>query len=349
MVKNVKRIRSDEFDFPLAHERIAQHPRPFEEQKLLVYDRATKRIDHTLFPSLSDLLRPGDLIVANDSRVISAAVWRKDGKQVLFIRPNDPGFTEIQAVCPSRTKVDQVQELVGARLHIKQHVQGSVFLADLMPEKNYAALRDYLQENGTVPIPPYLKRRPEERDATDYQTVFAKDLGSIACPTAGLHFDQQLIGRLGQCGVELTTITLHVGYGTFKGFKSEFVDEHIPDAEDYRVSASSVRRIGLALREGRRVIAIGTTVTRVLESIPEELMDFERIDADLTGQTTLFVYPPFNFRVITGLITNFASPRNPVMSLAAAFIGLDELKRIYEATLEKDYSFYSYGDALLAF
>jgi S-adenosylmethionine:tRNA ribosyltransferase-isomerase len=348
MKDNASRLRSEEFDFPLPRERVALHPKPFEEQKLLIYDRARKSMEHRLFKDLAAILHAGDLLVVNDSKVVPAALWRGDGKEILFMEPTLPGLENIKAICPPKTRVGIKWDLPGARFIVKEHVAGSVFRGDLHPDDPIASLQDFLQKYGTVPIPPYLKRRPEERDATDYQTVFAKYAGSIACPTAGLHFNEDLIARLNQGGVDLATITLHVGYGTFKGFKTEFVDEHVPDAEPYHVTLHSLQAIGRANQEGRRVIAVGTTVTRVLESIPAKLENFDQVTADLNGEASLFIYPPFQFKVIDGLITNFATPKNPVMSLAAAFIGLEQIKDIYRAGLEKEYMFYTYGDALLA-
>lgn len=348
MKVNELRIRSEEFDFPLPRERVALHPKPFEEQKLLVYDRAHDGIEHRRFRELPAILRAGDLLVVNDSKVVPAALWRGDGKEILFMEPTRPGLEKVKAICPPKTRVGITWELPGARFIVKEHLAGSVFLGDLHTDEPFASLQDFLQKYGTVPIPPYLKRRPEERDAKDYQTVFAKYAGSIACPTAGLHFNEDLIARLKQKGVDLATITLHVGYGTFKGFKTEFVDEHVPDAEPYHVTLHSLQSIGRAMQEGRRVIAVGTTVTRVLESIPQQLENFDRATTDLNGEASLFIFPPFHFKVINGLITNFATPRNPVMSLAAAFIGLKRLKSIYRTGLEKDYMFYTYGDAILA-
>ncbi len=345
----MNRLKTEDLEFPLPRARIAQHPRPFEEQKLLVYSRQSGAIEHRLFHELDTLLIPGDLLVVNDSRVIPAAVYRADGKQVLFVEPNRSGLANVKAICPARSRVGGVVQLPGAKFHIKEQVPGtSAFIGDLETEAPYASLLDYLQDYGTVPLPPYLKRRAEERDAQDYQTIFAQHSGSIASPTAGLHFSPELVARLVERGIDRATITLHVGYGTFKVFKTEYVDEHVPDPEEYHVPREALQKIGSALKEGRRVIAVGTTVTRVLESIPERLREYERIDADLHGLATLFIYPPFQFKVISGLITNFATPRNPVMSLAAAFIGLDELLRIYRTALDRDYMFYSYGDALIA-
>lgn len=343
------RLKTKDLEFPLPRERIAQHPRPFDEQKLLAYSRQSGAIEHRLFKELDTLLKPGDLLVVNDSRVIPAAVWRADGKEILFVEPNRSGFTNVKAICPARSRVGGVVALPGARFHIREQVPGtSAFTGDLETDKEYGTLLDYLQEYGTVPLPPYLKRRAEERDARDYQTIFARHSGSIASPTAGLHFSPELVARLVEHGIERVPITLHVGYGTFKVFKTEYVDEHVPDPEEYHVPLESLQKIGSALKEGRRVIAVGTTVTRVLESIPDRLGEYESIDTDLHGMATLFIFPPFRFKVISGLVTNFATPRNPVMSLAAAFIGLEELLRIYRTALERDYLFYSYGDALLA-
>ncbi len=349
MLDNTRRIRSVDFDFPLPPGRIAQRPRAHHEQKLIVFHGASRQISHKLFNDLPSILKPGDLIVANDSRVIPAALRRDDGTFLLIMHPDRPGLQNVRAICPSKPAVGDVIEFTKVRFLVKQHEPTwDVYIGDLISDQPYDSLHELLQDQGSTPLPIYVDRAPDASDESDFQTVFAHTPGSIACPTAGLHFSEELLEELVYKGIDVATITLHVGYGTFRRFKSEFVDEHIADREFYRVPLSSLQHIGRALREGRRVIAVGTTTTRTLESIPEELAHYEDIETDLLGETDLFIYPPFEFKVISGVITNLAYPRIPVMSLAAAFTGLEELKEIYREALDNDYLFYTYGDAILA-
>jgi S-adenosylmethionine:tRNA ribosyltransferase-isomerase len=343
------RIQSTEFDFELPSHLIAQRPKAFKEQKLIVYHRAERKIEYKMFFDLPSILKPGDLLVVNDSKVVPAAIRRDDGTVVFVMQPNQIHMTDIEAICPSKPKVGDVIEFANAKFIVKtQKSSGDIYVGDLITHKKYNSLLEFLEEQGSTPIPPYVNRSPDQDDEKDYQTIFAQYPGSIACPTAGLHFNQELIAQLKEQGIDFTKLTLHVGYGTFKQFKNEFVDEHIADKESYHIPLEALRKIGLAMKEGRRIIAIGTTTTRTLESIPEKVRNFEQIQSDIDGETEIFIYPPFEFKVISGLVTNLAYPKVPVMSLAAAFTGLEELKRIYQAALENDYMFYSYGDAILA-
>ena len=349
MPDNTERIRSVEFDFPLPSERIAQRPREYTEQKLVVFNCDSQQIRHKMFNDLASILKPGDLIVANDFKVVPAALRRDDDLFILIMNPEQQSLSGVRAICPSKPEVGDVLEFAKVRFVVKEHEPGwDVYHGDLLSAQPYASLYELLQDNGSTPLPIYIDRPPDLADESDFQTVFARNPGSIACPTAGLHFSEELIADLARNDIDIITLTLHVGYGTFRRFKSEFVDEHIADSENYRVPLASVRRIGQALKEGRRIIAVGTTTTRTLESIPEQLAHYEDIEADIAGETSLFIYPPFEFKVLSGLITNLAYPRISVMSLAAAFTGLEQLKEIYRQALAQNYFFYTYGDALLA-
>jgi S-adenosylmethionine:tRNA ribosyltransferase-isomerase len=349
MLDHTERIRSVEFDFPLPEERVAQRPRAYQDQKLIVFNCDSQQIRHTMFNDLASILKPGDLIVANDSKVVPAALRRDDGLFILIMQPEQQSLSNVKAICPSKPAVGDVIEFDRVRYVVKEHESGwDVYHGDLLSDQDYASLADLLEDNGSTPLPIYIDRPPDLADESDFQTVFARYPGSIACPTAGLHFSPELIENLARNDIETVTLTLHVGYGTFRRFKSEFVDEHVADSENYRVPLAAVRRIGQALKEGRRIIAVGTTTTRTLESIPEQLAHYEDIESDIVGETSLFIYPPFEFKVLSGLITNLAYPRISVMSLAAAFTGLEQLKELYRQALAHDYFFYTYGDALLA-
>lgn len=342
------RTKSSEFDFNLPAERIAQRPRPYDEQRLLVYERTSGHINHTYFKALPTLLRKGDLLVVNNSKVVPAALRQKNGAFVLFTDPMSSSFTNIKVICPWKPAVGERLIFSEAVFVVKAHEPGwDIYIGDLIPSGEFSTLREFLEVHGDVPIPTYVNRPPEPEDAVDFQTIFAKYAGSIAAPTAGLHFSEDLMSQIRDSGIEIAEITLHVGYGTFRSFKTEYVDEHEMDSEEYHISYKAIQVIGRALKEKRRVIAVGTTSTRVLESVAEDLTDFENIQEDLHGETRIFIYPPYNFKVISGLITNFHYPKIPVLSLTAAFCGLDELHKIYDIALERDYLFYSYGDAML--
>lgn len=337
------------FDFALPAGRIAQRPRPPEEQRLLTYDRDTGTIGHRRFAELPTLLRPGDLVVVNDSKVIPAQLGRHDGTHILVLDPAAGGFAGLRAICPTRPAVGDRLALPGATFVVTgREAEGDVCTGDLVPDGPAPSLAAFLDAHGSPPLPPYVRREPDARDARDYQTMFAVAPGSIAAPTAGLHFHPALVAALGARGVRVATITLHVGYGTFRQFTAPYVDEHRMDAEPYWVPAATADAIWEALRDGRRVVGVGTTVTRTLESVAPALRG-ARPPGDLAGAATLFIYPPYHFRVLGGLITNFHYPRTPVLSLTAAFCGgVDALRRIYDEALTRDYAFYSYGDAMLA-
>lgn len=254
-----------------------------------------------------------------------------------------------QVICPRKLDVGERLEFTsGVFIVREQESQPNLYLGDLLPNENLPSLQTFLQKHGSMPLPNYINRAPDDRDEQDFQTVFARHLGSIAAPTASLHFTREVIEELLAREIEVVELTLHIGHGTFRSFKTEYVDEHKMDKEEYHVSLSSLQRLGKALRENRRIIAVGTTSTRVLESIAPYIQHYETVEQDITASTDIFIYPPYSFKIISGLLTNFHYPKMPVMSLACAFCGLEELRRVYQAALELDYLFYSYGDAMLA-
>jgi S-adenosylmethionine:tRNA ribosyltransferase-isomerase len=345
----MERLDSSAFDFALPKERIAQRPRPYAEQRLLTYDRATGAIGHHRFSELPQLLRAGDRLVVNDSRVVPAQLGPASGPHLLVLAPIGPDFENVRVLGPAGAAVGETLDLPGARFTVKAREAGSsVLVGDLVPHERFANLIAFLDAYGVPPLPPYIRREADPRDQQDYQTVFATAPGSIAAPTAGLHFHPGLLAELAERGVQVERITLHVGYGTFRQFGRGYVDEHRMEEESYWVSAETARALWQALREGRRVIAVGTTATRTLETVASALKASEPPGA-LAGESRLFIYPPYAFQCLSGLITNFHYPRTPVLSLTAAFCGsVAELQRIYREALARDYQFYSYGDGMLA-
>ncbi len=340
------------FDYTLPPELIAQRPADRrDESRLLVLRRTTGCVAHHRFGELPDLLRAGDLLVLNDTRVIPARLClrRKSGSRIegLFLKEADGGRWTVMLRGRGRIREGEVLDVEGAEgqaLRLCESLgEGAWAVA---PEPVVPAM-DLLERAGRSPLPPYIRRKDPDADleALDrrrYQTVFAREPGAVAAPTAGLHFTPEVFRALEARGVERTTLTLHVGLGTFKPVATEQVERHRMHAERFRVPPAAAEAIRSARNEGRRVIAVGTTVVRVLESLVRRggLVPTE-------GETDLFIYPAFEFHVVDGLVTNFHLPRSTLLMLVSAFAGREFLLRAYEEAVARQYRFYSYGDACL--
>ena len=310
----------DDYDFAIDPERIAQRPRPFAEQKLLVYRRSDKSVAHQLFSDLPGLFGPGDVLVLNDTRVVPAQVRASAGHpefkgfSVLFLSPTADPATEQSVILSRELPVGTVVPLPGgASLKVLKAMGGDppVHLAQLTlsGDSEGSTLEGWLDAVGEMPLPPYVTRAPDERDKVEYQTSVACKPGAVAAPTAGLHFHAGLLAALQLKGVEVVTITLHVGYGTFRSFGAATVEEHQMDAERYEVSAEAAAVVWRAKREGRRVVAVGTTSTRTLESCASALTGPAEPTDALTGAATLFIYPPYQCKMVDSLVTNFHYPK----------------------------------------
>ncbi|HHE08131.1 MAG TPA: tRNA preQ1(34) S-adenosylmethionine ribosyltransferase-isomerase QueA [Chlorobaculum parvum] len=337
-------MRVEEFDYTLPEERIATYP-PAERgsTKLIVLDRAADSIEHSAYASLHEWLRPGDLLVLNNSRVIRARlIARKPtgGRIELMLLEKHEGVQNL-ALYRGRLKV-------GDRLM----AHGVELVVEALPDHGVArlscataSLTDLFEAHGSVPIPPYLKRDAEEVDRERYQTVFAELPGSVAAPTASLNLTGELLEKIRAKGVEIAHITLHVGLGTFLPIRSETFEEHVMHREFYNISESSARKIGEVKAAGGRVVAIGTTVTRALEHAASRLID-SGFTQEVSGEADIFIYPGYEFRIIDALLTNFHAPRSTVLMLTAAFAGKTLLRRAYQEALDRDYRFLSYGDSM---
>jgi S-adenosylmethionine:tRNA ribosyltransferase-isomerase len=363
-----------DFDFDLPHELIAQEPTVDRSgARLLVLPRTTGPIAHSTVKALPSLLRPGDLLVVNNTRVFPARLLGHrvpSGGAVeclLVARVSDvvSGLSRTNQYGVSASSRTETEELWEALVHPGQKLkpgsevlfEGAVTVHGEILERRFfgrrtirlwtddgSPVQDAIEKIGHVPLPPYIKRDDRVSDRDRYQTVFAQRSGSIAAPTAGLHFSAPLITALYERGVEMVEITLHVGYGTFQPVRVDRVEEHRVEAERYEISNDSANAVNQALEQSRRVIAVGTTATRALESVASEQNG--RLVAG-PGTTGLFIYPGFEFRVISGLLTNFHLPQSSLLMLVCAFAGRERVLSAYREAVNAHYRFYSYGDAML--
>jgi S-adenosylmethionine:tRNA ribosyltransferase-isomerase len=338
---------SDFLDYELPPHLIAQEPAPDRDAaRLLVADRSTGNLTHHHFRDLAGILAPGDLLVLNDTRVLPARLVgrreRTGGKwQGLFLRQTADGLWELLAQTRGHPVAGEVivVEPGPLRLTLRGRVNGH-WLAE--PDRP-GSPAELLALSGRVPLPPYIRKgEAKESDRERYQTVYARADGSVAAPTAGLHFTPALFDRLRARGIDRIYVTLHVGLGTFEPIKTDDPTQHQMHDEWSEVSAATVAAIRDCRVRGGRVIAVGTTATRALESAAAggKLVPW-------TGETRLFIHPPYQFRVLDGLITNFHLPRTTLLMLVAAFAGPDLLKAAYAEAIGAEYRFYSYGDAML--
>jgi S-adenosylmethionine:tRNA ribosyltransferase-isomerase len=341
-----------DFDFDLPPELIAQEPATDRTSaRLLLLDRSAPGVRHTHVSALPNLLRTGDLVVVNNTRVFPARLL---GRRV-------PSGGAVECLLVSRQTDDLWEALVhpGQKLKPGARVvfEGSRTIHGEILERRFFGRRvvrlwtddgmpvdEAVDAIGHVPLPPYIKRDDRDEDRLRYQTVFARERGSIAAPTAGLHFTPPLVDALRARGIEIADVTLHVGYGTFQPVRVERVEDHRLEPEHYEISEAAAAAINRTLDEGRRVIAVGTTTTRTLEAVAQ--VNGGRIAAG-GGSTDLFIYPGFAFKVIGGLLTNFHLPQSSLLMLVAAFAGRERVLDAYRAAVAERYRFYSYGDAML--
>ena len=335
------------FDYHLPDRLIAQQPASKrDDSRLLVVDCKTQSWEHHTFRDLPVLLNRGDLLVLNNSRVLPARVVGQreatGGKwEGLFLGQTRDGFWEMLAQTRGYPEVGSLFVTdTGLTLALRGRTEDRHWL--MQPEQMGTPL-ELLEQYGHIPLPPYIRKgRAAEEDAERYQTVYAERAGSVAAPTAGLHFTPQLFDRLAAKGIETAKATLHVGLGTFASVKVEDPTQHVIHREWCEVNQSTVDAINGAKARGNRVIAVGTTTARTLESaaLPDGLKPY-------SGETGLFIRPSFEFRVLDALITNFHLPRTTLLLLVGAFAGNDLLRRAYSEAIANEYRFYSYGDAML--
>jgi len=341
-------MRTEKFDYELPKELIAQYPvEPRDRARMMVLERGTGEIIHSSFSELPSFLDEGDLIVANDTRVIPARIWGRKGTggkvEILLLRRRDGGEVW-ECLARKGRKIPP-----GTPLTFSSRLRGEV-LEDLPEGKKlirFFPSEDFLEvlkEVGHVPLPPYIRGgKDEDVDREAYQTVFARKEGAVAAPTAGLHFTPSLMERLKERGVKIVFLTLHTGWASFRPLRAERVEEHRLDEEYFEIPEETSEAIEETKRKGKKVIALGTTTTRALEEVASRE---GRVRAT-RGWTSLYIYPGYRFKAIDALITNFHLPRSSLLVLVAAFASRELIMRAYQEAVRRRYRFFSYGDGML--
>jgi len=347
----ITKTRLKEFHYNLPGELIAQQPRASRDSsRMMVVRRNGDKFENRVFHDLPDFLRKGDCLVINNSKVIPAR---------LFGRKPTGGMVEVLLVSEGKKDRESGNRLWEVLLKPARRVapgtrltfgeEGEAEVIERVSDKKWVLrffteieFDNFLSRYGRTPLPPYIRRKDGEGESLDrirYQTVYARVPGSVAAPTAGLHFSQDLLNRLKNQGVHIATVTLHVGYGTFLPVEAPFVEDHVMEKEFYEISDDEADMINKA----DRVIAVGTTSTRVMESVS----DVKGRVRSGSGFTSLYIYPGYHFKRADGLITNFHLPRSSLYILACAFAGMERVRKVYAKAIEERYRFYSYGDCML--
>lgn len=338
-------MKTSDFDYELPEELIAQHPAAQRDHsRLLVMDKYTGAVEHRVFRDIVDYLHAGDVLVLNNTKVIPARIFGvKEGGtakiEVLLLKRDDdlPNTWEVLVHPGKRAKVGTVIDFGEGRL--KGEVIANTSAGRKVTFHFDGIFEEILEELGTMPLPPYIHEQLEDQNR--YQTVYAKVDGSAAAPTAGLHFTTELLETLRQNGIEIEEVLLHVGLGTFKPVSEEDIEDHEMHSEYYEISQETADRINKAKAEGRRIISVGTTSTRALESAAKD----GRLQAG-SGWTNIFIYPGYKWQIIDGLITNFHLPKSTLMMLVSALSMREHILAAYKEAVAQRYRFFSFGDAM---
>lgn len=332
-----------QFDFNLPEELIAQHPSDKrDESRLLVLHKNTGEIEHRHFYDIIDYLKTGDVLVRNNSKVIPARLFgikEETGAHVeVLILKMDGDICECLCGNAKVIKKDTIitfsDKLKGKCLQVKEE---GIRIIQFICEGIFL---EVLNEVGLMPLPPYIHEKLKDKDR--YQNVYAQDLGSAACPTAGLHFTKELLEKIKAKGIEILDVTLHVGLGTFKPVKEEKIEDHHMHFEHYSMDEYTAKRLNLAKEEGRRIIAVGTTSTRTLETIMQKYGEFKACE----GDTNIFIYPPYQFKAIDAQITNFHLPKSTLIMMISALCSKEMILNAYQVAIDNKYRFFSFGDSM---
>ena len=341
-------MKVSDFNYDLPQELIAQVPiKNRDESRLMVVNRKSKTIEHKIFKDILDYLKPGDCLVRNNTKVIPARLYgikEETGINVEFLLLNriEGDYWEVM-VKPGRRLKKGTNVIFGNGL-LKAEILDIMEGGNRKVKFIYEGIfNEILDQIGLMPLPPYIHQELQDKDR--YQTVYAKYEGSAAAPTAGLHFTDELLEKIKQKGVEIANVTLHVGIGTFRPVKEENVEEHKMHTEHFYIKDEDVEKINKAKRTGHRIIAVGTTSCRVLESIADENGYVKQIETD----TGIFIYPGYKFKCIDGLITNFHLPESTLIMLVSALAGKEFVMKAYEEAVREKYRFFSFGDAMFIY
>ena len=333
-----------EFKYNLPEELIAQVPiTKRDESRLMVLNRDSKIIEHKVFKNIIEYLKPGDVLVRNNTKVIPARIYGKKetGANVEFLLLNNIEGDIWESIVRPGNKLHVGTKVIFGDGILKAEILDILEGGTRKVKFEYNGIfNEILDQIGLMPLPPYIHEELKEKDR--YQTVYAKFQGSAAAPTAGLHFTDELLEKIKEKGVEIANVTLHVGIGTFRPVKEETVELHQMHSEHFYIKQEDVEKINKAKKEGRRVIAVGTTSCRVLESIADENGFVKEIEED----TSIFIYPGYKFKCVDGLITNFHLPESTLLMLVSALAGKDFIMGAYEEAVKEKYRFFSFGDAM---
>ena len=337
-------MRVDDFDYNLPEELIAQTPvYPRDSSRLLVYDRKTKKIEDKVFSDILNIFNKGDLLVINNTKVLPARMfaYTKNGGKVEILLLKRQNLTDWEVMVKPGKKAKE-----GVTLFINEELSLEILSRTesggrIVKFAFDGVFEDIISRAGEMPLPPYIHEKLKDQDR--YQTVYAKNQGSAAAPTAGLHFTVELIEKLKEKGVEFATVELKVGLGTFRPVKVDNLKEHQMHSEWYEITEENAKIINKAKEEKRRIIAVGTTSVRTLETVADE----NGFVKACSGDTSIFIYPPYKFKCVDALITNFHLPESTLVMLVSAFAGKEETLNVYNYSVENKYRFFSFGDACL--
>ena len=349
MIEKKKKYKLGDFDYPLPKKYIAQYPGDKRDQcKLMVVNKKAKTIEHKKFSNIAEYLRKNDLLILNNTKVFPARLFatkdRTDAKvEVFLLRELAQNLWEVM-VRPAR-KVRIGNKLVFTPKLMCDVIDNTVSGGRVVrfESENQAELHDIIDRIGTSPLPPYITRDPEPSDKKRYQTVYATERGAVAAPTAGLHFTNGLINRLKKKGVKIEYITLHIGLGTFRPVQVEDLNRHQMDSEYFEVSTKTAMAINEARKKHRKIVAVGTSTIRALETVV--VSGF--MVSPKRGWTDKFIYPPYEYKMVDSMVTNFHMPKSTLMMMVSAFADINLLKKAYREAKKHDYRFLSYGDAMI--
>ncbi len=337
-------LKKSDFYYDLPEELIAQTPvYPRDSSRLLHYDKTSGEIKNKIFKDVLDVFQKGDLLVINDTKVLPARMfsYTENGGKVEILLLKRFSLTEWEVMVKPGKKAREGAVLTvnnELSLTVKSRTESGGRIVDF---KFDGVFEDIISRVGEMPLPPYIKEKLKDQDR--YQTVYARNLGSSAAPTAGLHFTPELMAKLKQKGVEFATVELKVGLGTFRPVKEDDLTNHVMHTEWYEITENNAEIINKAKKEGRRVTAVGTTSVRTLETVADE-NGFVKAQS---GDTSIFIYPPYRFKCVDGLITNFHLPESTLIMLVSAFLTREKVMEIYNYAVSERYRFFSFGDAML--
>lgn len=355
-------MKTSEFFFDLPEELIAQYPSGIRGQdKLMQLNKITGKVEHFMMDNLPDLITPGTLMVFNNSKVRRARVYgikETTGREIEFMFLNSID----KDCCIWNTMVKSAKkQKPGMNYKFPDGTIGTILD---VPEKlrtefrvikfDFALDEQWFERNGHIPLPPYIKRDDTKEDSERYQNVFAKETGSAACPTAGLHFTKEMFNRLDNNGIDRCFITLHVGLGTFLPVREDEIEKHKMHEEYYTITKETADKINQAKKQGRPILAVGTTSVRTLESVAQRIINSQKTPGENgewiipgTSSTKIFMYPGFKFQIVDQMFTNFHTPESTLIMLVSAFTGKENIMRAYKQAVENRYRFFSYGDCML--